>query len=528
MAFYPAPIPLKKGRLTTAPNLRVNRKNPKTKGLRVLCFFANGVPYDVVSRRPLVEQDAEYGFDEDFFVKFPSYTGADYLQFEDFDCSDWEGVTCMSEFDFNSNASEFPAIWASVGSGNYFGNFLLNTDGNNNYVQFRAGNSATVVNSQTFSDNERIFAAGIWDKSTMKLQTAGVGEVLSEVSTSHSPSFVGQAAENYIGYYSRTSGRSYVKPIYFVALWDRALSDEEVESIRRDPSQLVEIPLTSGHFSSAAGATYTLTAEQATYTVTGGNAGLTANFKLSSEQATYTLTGGDAGLTAGRQLSAEQATYTLTGGTAGLTANFVLTAEQASYTLTGGDVTFTYNSSSDYTLTAEQASYTLTVGNAGLTANFTLTAETGLFTLTGGDVTFAYSADAADSPTGGWEKKRKTRGNYDFLNPPTRQEVEVAETVRQVAKKQIEREAEESTELEKPKADRKADQLKELQQELERKKIKLEKEHEEALERAREKAIDDAIREQLILHQIITIEEQQRIDQEDEEIQLMLMMLSML
>ena len=115
----------------------------------------------------------------------------------------------------------------------------------------------------------------------------------------------------------------------------------------------------------------------------GASTGTGPTYTLTAAQGSFTLTGQAAGLTASRLLTAAQGSYTLTGQAATLKAARLITAAQGSYTLTGQDATLTYTPAVTYTLTAAQGAFTLTGQAAGLTAARLLTAEQGTYSLTG-------------------------------------------------------------------------------------------------------------------------------------------------
>jgi Concanavalin A-like lectin/glucanases superfamily len=150
----------------------------------------------------------------------------------------------------------------------------------------------------------------------------------------------------------------------------------------------------------------TLTAETASFALTGQAAGLYGSRKLASETASYALTGYGAGLAYGRRITADTAAfnftgqnvgllldrimavdsglYTLTGQASGLYAGRKLTADTAAYSLTGVDVAFR----GGYNLTVDTAAYALTGQAAGLTASRRLTAATEAYSLTGNTAGF--------------------------------------------------------------------------------------------------------------------------------------------
>lgn len=124
---------------------------------------------------------------------------------------------------------------------------------------------------------------------------------------------------------------------------------------------------------------YTLTAAQASFTLTGQTASLKVGRLLTAAQASFALTGEPAGLSRGVPMSAAQASFTLSGQAAGLVRTRIMPAAQASFIFTGEPATLLKGR----TMTAAFASFTLTGEPAGLLAAKRLTAAQASFTLTG-------------------------------------------------------------------------------------------------------------------------------------------------
>jgi len=121
-------------------------------------------------------------------------------------------------------------------------------------------------------------------------------------------------------------------------------------------------------------------------------------YTLTADSASYALSGQATGLSFNRVITADSAAYTLTGQATGLAFNRVLVADSASYALTGQAVTLTYTplSGPTYTLTADTQSYALTGQSVGLARGWTLSAESASYSLTGQNVTLSYSGSAYD------------------------------------------------------------------------------------------------------------------------------------
>ena len=117
----------------------------------------------------------------------------------------------------------------------------------------------------------------------------------------------------------------------------------------------------------AGAVSYTLTAAQGSYTLTGQVVGLLDLRQVSAVQGSYTLTGQAATLSYSgtvRILTAAQGSYTLTGQATAFSRARTLPAAQGSYTLTGQDATLVLTAAAR--LVAEQGSYTLTGQPAGV------------------------------------------------------------------------------------------------------------------------------------------------------------------
>jgi hypothetical protein len=146
------------------------------------------------------------------------------------------------------------------------------------------------------------------------------------------------------------------------------------------------------------GPTYTLTADSASYALSGQATGLSFNRVITADTTSFSLNGQAVSLAFNRALTADSAAYTLAGQATGLAFNRVLVADSASYALTGQAVTLTYTplSGPTYTLTADTQSYALTGQSVGLARGWTLSAESGSYSLTGQNVTLSYSGSAYD------------------------------------------------------------------------------------------------------------------------------------
>jgi hypothetical protein len=179
----------------------------------------------------------------------------------------------------------------------------------------------------------------------------------------------------------------------------------------------------------AAAATYSLTAEQGTYTLAGQDAGggLSSNTPaplpslallgglggaaavLTAEAGAYAITGQDAGGARSQSMAAEYGTYTTSGQVAAMIASpgsggyaaplphvglllapssgaYVLVCDPGLYSVLGSD------GMSDFELTAEQGSYTFDGQDADLRRDLLLECEASAYETTGQDATFSISS----------------------------------------------------------------------------------------------------------------------------------------
>lgn len=112
------------------------------------------------------------------------------------------------------------------------------------------------------------------------------------------------------------------------------------------------------------------------------------SYSITAAQGSFTLTGQSANLSAARPITAAQGSFALTGQNAGFTSSRSLIAAQGAFALTGQDVTLTYAAAGNYSIAAGQGSYGLTGSDSY--ADYAMSAAGGSYTLTGQDVTLTY------------------------------------------------------------------------------------------------------------------------------------------
>ena len=153
----------------------------------------------------------------------------------------------------------------------------------------------------------------------------------------------------------------------------------------------------------ATGSTYTITAVQGSYTLTGNDALLTATHTpITAAQGSYSLTGQDAlfNYSASATLTASQGTYILVGADA--LVDVAMNADFGSYSLVGQTTALTYGSLTSYTLVAAQGSYTLNGQITGVLYGYVSTIVFGAYALTGRQAGLIWSG----APTSSGGKKR--------------------------------------------------------------------------------------------------------------------------
>jgi len=166
--------------------------------------------------------------------------------------------------------------------------------------------------------------------------------------------------------------------------WNRPISSAEYASLYENPWQVFTTKRVVLPFA-VAGATYTLTADNGSYTTTGQ----------------------DASLLRSKVISGNQGSYSITGQTASIFKTKVIDASFGSYSLTGQNATITYAPGGSYTLTADQGTYTLTGQTAGLTKSKVISAAQGTYSLAGQAATLSYSGtNTITLKAGSWLRYR--------------------------------------------------------------------------------------------------------------------------
>ena len=157
--------------------------------------------------------------------------------------------------------------------------------------------------------------------------------------------------------------------IFAWAVWDRSLTQGELNEITRNPWQLFR-PAANQTFYSlpAQGTAYSLALDAGSYTLTGQTLGLTSARNLGLDAGSYALTGRDVTLaysagTVSYTLSLDAGSYTLTGRDVGTSFARSLALDAGAYNLTGRDVAFNVT----LNMLLDAGAYNLTGRIVGLT-----------------------------------------------------------------------------------------------------------------------------------------------------------------
>jgi hypothetical protein len=137
----------------------------------------------------------------------------------------------------------------------------------------------------------------------------------------------------------------------------------------------------------SANPTYTLAASGGNYSYTGFGGNVSIQYQLVASGGTYALSGQIALLKAGRRLTSNQGSYTLSGQSVNLRRGWSLAAAQGTYALSGQAALL----KAGRRLAANQGSYTLSGFNAALLAGRKLVANQGSYGLSGQAVNLTYT-----------------------------------------------------------------------------------------------------------------------------------------
>jgi hypothetical protein len=131
------------------------------------------------------------------------------------------------------------------------------------------------------------------------------------------------------------------------------------------------------------GTSYSLTADQGLYNLSGQTTRLSVTRQLLAVQGSYSLNGQIAGLKFGHAAIAAQGSYSLNGQAANIRVARILASVQGSYSLNGQTANLVYSGAGPKTLTADFGTYSLNGQSSVIKAARSLSAAPGAYTLTG-------------------------------------------------------------------------------------------------------------------------------------------------
>lgn len=128
------------------------------------------------------------------------------------------------------------------------------------------------------------------------------------------------------------------------------------------------------------------------------------SYTLTADQGTYVLTGSDARID--RELNGDQGSFTITGQAANLSRGYRCVADQGSYVLVGQNANLQYSGAGPKIITADQGSVAITGQDAGLRRAARLVCDSGTYNIQGFAVVGGTAIDSRTS-SGGVLKVRK-------------------------------------------------------------------------------------------------------------------------
>lgn len=221
--------------------VKINPFHRLSAGLKLFAMPINGVVFDAVSRTRL-DHRSGVAFAGGIYgecCRATSYAADARILAPDFDVTGWTGVTCAVMAQCRSLSAEFPAYIMSNTSGELYGRWCLNNDGT--VLRFRGGGSSSLSITVTPTLNTENIAIGRWDKSQLNLDVISLPSQTWFTATpvAQTTDFLSTNIVNSLNSYFRSAYRSIYYPSYLWAIWDHALSDDEVRFFGRSPYDLL-------------------------------------------------------------------------------------------------------------------------------------------------------------------------------------------------------------------------------------------------------------------------------------------------
>ncbi len=219
--------------------VEIDWSNPLSRGLVFLQVYGSNGYEDLVSGQVMgtlgsAHKTVDRGMQG---FKTESYAGTDAVELAVLNPIDWSGVTCISVF-VKKTTGNFPALIMSGTVGVSTGNFLLTDEAAGIVWKSRKSETNVII---SLPANILTTAIATSDSLTgdQVLYTMQ-GSSKAQASSNHGGSFQGVQAENFIGYMSRSGGRSHVEPIFFTCIYNRALEKAEVQELQKDLYQILK------------------------------------------------------------------------------------------------------------------------------------------------------------------------------------------------------------------------------------------------------------------------------------------------
>jgi hypothetical protein len=246
--------------------LEIDWSHPLARGLVHFALYEEDT-LDLATGQLLVKGSSiSFGRDGDkTYHKSAGYNDAgSYITLPDYDCSTWEGVSLIADTEVPTQASQtYPGLICSTIAEGYHGNFNLTVENSavSGYnVKSRLGYSLdtafvytnTVEGSSDYTGVKWAFGSGdklniftrrdVATNGPIELFTSKNDDVpVKRVERTSSSNFYGVAENNKIGYYHRQSThRTYSGKVYKTIIFNRAISNEEMESLHDDPYQFLK------------------------------------------------------------------------------------------------------------------------------------------------------------------------------------------------------------------------------------------------------------------------------------------------
>ena len=266
--------------------------------------------------------------------------------------------------------------------------FRITTGAKLEFIPFVANAAKVLTGATTLTANKSYALAATYDASltvaTAKVFVNGAQDAALNVTGAMDTDAAALAIGTRFRYANGTYPADFFTGnIYFVLMFDRALSAREIRSLSDNPYQILKPANDLYYFPVQSGGAYTLTADPGVYSLGSDPVNLTYAEILTADVGVYSLGSDPVTLTytpAGSYtLTADAGVFSLGSDPVNLLLSEVLVADPGVYLLGSDAVNLTYTPVS--TLSAEPGVFTLGSDAINLTYAEILTAEAGVYTL---------------------------------------------------------------------------------------------------------------------------------------------------